>query len=111
MLLLAFLSGADFMKMAKLSNLSFFFDRKSIYYLFQVVYVAKRNIQKGDQVTDCYGIHHLYMSFEDRQTALLKGYSFQCDCSACTHNYGMLAQLPAMVAPNVAVKLGNAMSK
>ena len=76
-----------------------------------MVYVAKRNIQQGDQVTDCYGIHHLYMGLQDRKGALRKGYAFDCDCVACTSNYGMLAQLPAKISPNVAVKLGNTMSK
>ena len=78
---------------------------------FQVVYVAKRNIEEGDQVTDCYGIHHLYMGLQERQAALLKGYAFKCDCIACTKNHGMLGQLPASVAPKIGVKLGTTMTK
>ena len=79
--------------------------------ILQVVYVAKRNIAQGDQVTDCYGIHHLYMDLSTRQEALQRGYVFQCSCEACNHNYGTLVQLPASLAPHLALKLGNTMSK
>ena len=75
------------------------------------MYVAKRNISAGDQVTDCYGIHHLYMNTETRQEALLRGYVFNCTCEACIQNYGTLPQLPATLTPNLALKLGNTMSK
>ena len=77
----------------------------------RVVYVAKRNICKGDQVTDCYGIHHLYMDVKTRQEALRSGYVFDCTCAACLGNYGTLPQLPATVSPNAALRLGNTMSK
>ena len=80
-------------------------------FIFQVVYVAKRNIKKGDQVTDCYGIHHLYMKREERQEALKKGYVFECTCEACLKSFGTLAALPATLPPNIALKLGNTMSK
>ena len=51
------------------------------------------------------------MGLQERQAALLKGYAFTCDCIACIKNHGMLAQLPASVAPKIGVKLGNTMSK
>lgn len=73
--------------------------------------MAKRNIKKGDQVTDCYGIHHLYMKREERQEALKKGYVFECTCEACLKSFGTLAALPATLPPNIALKLGNTMSK
>lgn len=77
----------------------------------RVVYVAKRNISAGDQVTDCYGIHHLSVTLADRQAALERGYAFTCTCVACKNNFGTLADLPSTISPNVAVKLGNTMSK
>ena len=40
---------------------------------FQVIFVAKRNIKKGEEVTECYGIHHLSMTKQDRQAKLEKG--------------------------------------
>ena len=73
--------------------------------------MAKRNIAKGDQVTDCYGIHHLYQSRDERQNALQRGYVFDCTCEACNKNFGTLAALPATLSPTIALKLGNTMSK
>ena len=84
---------------------------KPITYSLQVVYVAKRNIYAGDQVTDCYGIHHLYNDLNTRQESLLRGYMFKCNCSACLEDYGTLAQLTASLSPNIAMKLGNTMTK
>ena len=39
----------------------------------RVIFVAKRNIKKGEEVTECYGIHHLSMTKQDRQAKLEKG--------------------------------------
>ena len=79
----------------------------------QVIFVAKRNIKKGEEVTECYGIHHLSLPLEERQTRLLKGYAFECRCTACVENYPTLAsgKLPSSIHPNVALKLGNSLSK
>ena len=95
----------------KAGKLTLFFSYLHNTFIFKVVYVAKRNIKKGDQVTDCYGIHHLYMKREERQEALKKGYVFECTCEACLKSFGTLAALPATLPPNIALKLGNTMSK
>ena len=39
----------------------------------QVIFIAKRHIAAGEEVTDCYGIHHLSMSRSERLAALVCG--------------------------------------
>ena len=46
----------------------------------KVIFVAKRNIMKGEEVTECYGIHHLSMDKQARQEKLKRGYAFDCAC-------------------------------
>ena len=79
--------------------------------MFQVVYVAKRNIKCGEQVTDCYGIHHLSIVLDERQSLLSKGYCFKCLCEACNKNFPTLDKLDLKVKPDVALKLGHSFSK
>jgi hypothetical protein len=75
------------------------------------VYVAKRNIAAGEQVTDCYGIHHLSLSLAERQSLLSRGYMFKCLCEACQKDFPTLDKLNAKVTPEVALKLGNSFTK
>ena len=42
----------------------------------QVIFIAKRHISAGEEVTDCYGIHHLSMSRSERLAALVCGNFF-----------------------------------
>ena len=79
--------------------------------LSKVVYVAKRNIRSGEQVTDCYGIHHLSIGLDERQALLSRGYRFKCLCEACNKNFPLLENLDAKVKPDVALKLGHSFSK
>ena len=51
-----------------------------IFYKFQVIFIAKRNIRKDEEVTECYGIHHLSMDKQARQEKLKRGYAFDCAC-------------------------------
>ena len=46
----------------------------------QVIFISKRNIQQGEEVTECYGIHHLSIERKDRQEKLKRGYAFDCAC-------------------------------
>ena len=55
--------------------------------------VAKRKIKAGDEVSDNYGIHHLSMTVEERQEALLKGFCFCCWCEACQKDYPRMKSL------------------
>ena len=77
----------------------------------RVIFVAKRNIRSGEEVTDCYGIHHLSLGLEERRTSLLQGYRFDCACVACKKDLPSMRDLPSQVTPQVAVKLGTTLSK
>ena len=73
--------------------------------------MAKRNISPGEEVTDCYGIHHLSMGLADRREALQRGYAFACGCRGCADDLPLLPELNATVPPQVAAKLGATLSK
>lgn len=73
--------------------------------------MAKRNIKPGEEVTDCYGIHHLSMDRKSRREALQTGYAFECSCQGCQKDLPLLAELPAVLPAQVAVKLGTTLSK
>lgn len=77
----------------------------------KVAYVAKRNIKAGEEVTDCYGIHHLSMDKAKRQRTLKAGYAFDCCCQGCQRDYQLLQHLPGTLKPPMAQKLGTLMSK
>jgi hypothetical protein len=42
--------------------------------------VAKTRIQVGEEVTDCYGIHHLSIEKATRLSTLQKSFLFSCQC-------------------------------
>jgi hypothetical protein len=42
--------------------------------------VAKTRIQVGEEVTDCYGIHHLSIEKATRLSTLQKSFLFNCQC-------------------------------
>uniref|UniRef100_A0A8C5MLP1 Protein-lysine N-methyltransferase SMYD4 n=1 Tax=Leptobrachium leishanense TaxID=445787 RepID=A0A8C5MLP1_9ANUR len=48
---------------------------------------ASRSIQKGEEVTHCYGPHKLRMSVRERQKLLKAQYFFTCQCDACTQEF------------------------
>ena len=59
----------------------------------QVLMVAKRKIRAGEEVSDNYGIHHLSLTLEERQEALLKGFAFCCWCEGCQKDYPRMKSL------------------
>ena len=59
----------------------------------QVMMVAKRKIRAGEEVSDNYGIHHLSLTLEERQEALLKGFAFCCWCTGCQKDYPRMKSL------------------
>lgn len=67
----------------------------------QVLMFAKRRIKAGDEISDNYGIHHLSMTFEERQEALNRGFNFSCCCEACAKDYprmkSLRSQLPEAI--------------
>jgi hypothetical protein len=76
-----------------------------------VIFVAKRNILAGEEVTDCYGIHHLSLTRAERLEALDRGYAFDCACTACKEDFPLLQYVKSKLTPQVAQKLGNTLNK
>ena len=37
-----------------------------------MIFIAKRHIAAGEEVTDCYGIHHLSLPRDERLAALVR---------------------------------------
>lgn len=77
----------------------------------RVIIITKSFIKAGEEVTDCYGIHHMSIPKAERQETLRRGYAFDCQCVACKHDYPLLANLPNQLTPQVALKLGNTLGK
>jgi hypothetical protein len=46
----------------------------------KTVLVAKTRILAGEEVTDCYGIHHLSIEKTARLSTLKKSFLFDCQC-------------------------------
>ena len=55
--------------------------------------VAKRRIAAGEEISDNYGIHHLSLTVEERQEALLKGFAFCCWCTGCQKDFPRMKSL------------------
>jgi len=73
--------------------------------------VAKHTIMPGEEVTDCYGLHHLSTLKEERVPAIQKGFFFTCKCQACEENWPPLHQLEGKLSPADMAKLGTLLSK
>jgi len=56
----------------------------------QMVLVAKRSIQKGEEVYNNYGVHHHNLPLARRQATLQNGYKFKCDCDGCQGDFPKL---------------------
>jgi len=72
--------------------------------------MAKTVIEAGQEVSDGYGIHHLSMGKEDRQTKLERGFKFDCVCSACEENWPTFPHLEASLTQSETGRLGNHLS-
>eukprot|EP00094_Tigriopus_californicus_P006260 TCALIF_06026-PA protein Name:"Similar to SMYD4 SET and MYND domain-containing protein 4 (Pongo abelii)" AED:0.08 eAED:0.08 QI:8/0.66/0.25/1/0.33/0.5/4/0/663 len=77
----------------------------------RVIIITKSFVKAGEEVTDCYGIHHMSIPRAERQETLRRGYAFECQCQACKKDYPLLASLPNHLTPQVALKLGNTLGK
>jgi hypothetical protein len=49
--------------------------------------VAKRRIVAGEEVSDCYGIHHLAIARPVRLTTLNKSFHFTCHCQVSPYSF------------------------
>ncbi|TRY68682.1 hypothetical protein TCAL_07236 [Tigriopus californicus] len=60
----------------------------------KIILVAKRVINKGEEVSNNYGIHHEQMSRDQRRSLLRNKYKFECGCEACERDLPILPQIP-----------------
>jgi hypothetical protein len=59
------------------------------------VFVARKPIKAGEQLTICYDRYNfLTHTLADRKEYFNRVYTFDCACVACTHNYQQLCNLP-----------------
>lgn len=75
-----------------------------------VYVIAKEVIKAGEEVSDCYGIHHLSIPRKERQEKLTKGFKFKCCCKACTENWPMFPELESSLTQEQLGRLGNNLS-
>jgi len=73
--------------------------------------VAKHMIKKGQEVTDCYGMHHLSNTREERTKIIESGFLFSCKCKACMENWTVLPKLESRLSQAEMGKLGTLLSK
>lgn len=73
--------------------------------------IAKHMIKKGEEVTDCYGMHHLNNSKAERTPLIQNGFLFKCKCKACVENWPPLHQLETRLSQGEMAKLGTLLSK
>ena len=73
--------------------------------------LAKHSIKKGQEVTDCYGQHHLSAGRAARAEILTKAFMFSCNCPACRQDWPSLERLEARLSQADLGKLGNNLSK
>jgi len=73
--------------------------------------VAKHTIQRGEEVSDCYGMHHLGTRVDERTQTIERGFLFSCKCQACVDNWPLLHELEMRLTPAEMGKLGNLLSK
>jgi len=73
--------------------------------------VAKHVIKKGQEVTDCYGMHHLSNTKAERVPLIESGFLFNCKCKACMENWTTLPQLESRLSQAEMGKLGTLLSK
>jgi len=70
----------------------------------QELMVAKRNIKKGEEVSDNYGIHHISMPQEDRRETLHQGFAFTCACQACEQDFPRFKSLRTFLPEDIETK-------
>jgi len=73
--------------------------------------VAKHAIKKGQEVTDCYGMHHLSNTKAERTPVIENGFLFSCKCKACLENWTILPELESRLSQAEMGKLGTLLSK
>ena len=71
----------------------------------RIAVLARRHLQPGQEVTDCYGLHYSGLGRAERRARLEKWFSFQCECEACTAQFPLLAGLSDKMSSAVLQKL------
>ncbi|XP_023328860.1 SET and MYND domain-containing protein 4, partial [Eurytemora carolleeae] len=76
----------------------------------KILVIAKHEINPGDEVTDCYGIHHLSMPRDERQLKLSRSFKFTCTCKACSEDWPLFPTLDSNLTQSEMGRLGNHLS-
>ena len=58
-----------------------------------LVSVTNKNIQRGEEISECYGQMYYSKSLETRRSQLEKHYKFFCQCEACLYNWPTIKDL------------------
>ena len=66
---------------------------KQCFVLCQVTMFARRRLEAGDEVTDCYGFHYTSLPCAERRARLERWFRFRCECCACAGGYPVMGQL------------------
>lgn len=59
----------------------------------RVALFARRNMEVGEEVSDCYGFHYTGLAREERRKRIAKWFNFQCCCPACSGQFPTMAGL------------------
>ena len=68
----------------------------------QVLLLAAREIEAGEEVTDSYGLTFLETTKQHRQRRFRTQYKFSCTCVACAENFPTFDKLEKGVSDNLA---------
>ena len=55
--------------------------------------MTKRPVKRGEELTDCYGIHFATEPRDERRKKLKKWFKFNCQCTACAANVPLLKEM------------------
>ena len=61
---------------------------------------ARRKINVGEEISDCYGFHYTSLKMAERKQRLEKWFKFLCQCDACANKYPIMANLDSKLSQN-----------
>jgi len=76
----------------------------------KVYVIAKSEILPGEEISDCYGIHHLNMAREERLVKLCH-FKFDCTCQACKNDHPLFPRLSGDLSQSQMGQLGSKLSQ
>lgn len=64
--------------------------------------IARRQIQPGEEISDCYGFHYTSLHEKERKRRIKRWYNFECTCEACSNHFPTMANLHSSCNKQVA---------